>query len=93
VPIGSRLGGLAYEVAQHVRVQDVVQVVHGAQVVYEHLALRNLGIIDAGIVATRVTGDLNVASADRLKDFIVAQITVIQSSLNEVVQQHFYAAL
>lgn len=75
------------------RVQNVVQIVHGAQVIDEHLALRDLGIVDAGVVAARIAGDLDVPAPNGLEDLVVAQIAIVEASLDEVIQQHLDAAL
>lgn len=80
-------------IAQHVRIEYVVYIVHGAQIVDKHFALRYLGIIHARIVAARIASDLHMATTDRLKDFIIAQIAVIEASAYKVIQEHLNAAL
>lgn len=80
-------------IAQHVRVKYVVYIVHGAQIVDKHFALRYLGIIHARIVAAGIASDLHMATTDRLEDFIIAQIAIVKATAYKVIQEHLNAAL
>lgn len=86
ISIRSRFGRFGNVIAQHMRVEYVVYIVHGAQVIDKHLALRYLCIVHARIIAARIASDLHVTPADRLEYLIVPQIPIVQTSAHEVIQ-------